>query len=150
MTIHPGVRYRDGDVSIGAPPPDTEAHLPLGANEWVRAAPSHADMYYFVVYDDERPVGYILLHDIDQQTGESLIGYALAVPSDRGRGLGTKALGLLQLFVRDATRLTTLIIITSRDNEASQRIAVKCGFLHTGPSREDPLNGMVFEWVVRR
>jgi len=78
------------------------------------------------------------------------IGYALAEPSDQGRGLGTKALGLLQRFARDATRLTKLIIITSRDNSASQRIAQKCGFLHTGPSREDPINGMVFEWVVRR
>jgi RimJ/RimL family protein N-acetyltransferase len=44
--------------------------------------------------------------------------------------------------------LKKLVIITSRDNLASQRIAQKCGFQYVGASREDPVNDMVFEWYV--
>ena len=66
----------------------------------------------------------------------------------RGRGTGTKMLTLLQRYVREETTLRRLVAITSDDNVASQRIALKCGFVHTGPPREDPVHGMCFEWRV--
>jgi RimJ/RimL family protein N-acetyltransferase len=46
--------------------------------------------------------------------------------------------------------LTRLVIITARENLASQQIAQKCGFQYTGGSREDPVNDMVFIWLVAR
>jgi len=149
MSIHRGSSYHEGSVTIGAP---SAAHtlLFLRTDAWLATAPARDDVYYFVICEEQRPVGHILLHDMDPATGEALIAYAVADPADRGRGLGTKALGLLQRFVREATKVQRLIIITSRDNAASQRIAVTCGFRHTGASREDPINGVVFEWVVQR
>jgi RimJ/RimL family protein N-acetyltransferase len=40
------------------------------------------------------------------------------------------------------------VVITSDDNVPSQRIALKCGFVHIGPPREDPAHGMCLEWCV--
>jgi RimJ/RimL family protein N-acetyltransferase len=50
--------------------------------------------------------------------------------------------------VREETALRRLVAITSDDNTPSQRIALKCGFTHTGPPREDPVHGMCFEWAA--
>jgi len=57
-------------------------------------------------------------------------------------------LALLQRYVREETPLRRLVVITGDTNDASQRIALKCGFVHTGPPREDPVHGMCFEWQV--
>ena len=93
-------------------------------------------------------IGQILLHDLDVHTGESLVAYHLFHLQARGQGYGTLALRLLQDYVVGQTELKKLVIITSRDNLASQQIARKCGFQYSGTSREDPLNDMVFAWHV--
>ena len=103
-------------------------------------------MYHFSIYLGPEPAGNILLHDISASDGVALVGYHLFDPRQRGRGTGTKALGLLQRHVVAATALRRLVIITGDDNTASQRIAQKCGFVYTGPSYEDPEHGLVFEW----
>jgi ribosomal-protein-serine acetyltransferase len=113
---------------------------------WFTAAEARPDIYYFCVYCGDALVGQILLHDIDREQRTSLIAYHLFEPHNRGRGIGTSALRLLLRFVVEQTDLATLIIITSRDNLASQRIAQKCGFRYVGASREDPVSGVVFEW----
>jgi RimJ/RimL family protein N-acetyltransferase len=117
---------------------------------YTQAAPMRPDIYYFCIYHRTVPVGQIMLHDINTASGESLIGYHLFRAEDRGHGIGTIALRLLQAHVHAATILTRLIIITSRDNPASQRIAMKCGFHLIGPAREDPEHLIVFAWNVLR
>jgi RimJ/RimL family protein N-acetyltransferase len=52
--------------------------------------------------------------------------------------------------VLKAPALRRLVVITSDDNVASQRIARKCGFVPIGPPREDPLHGVCLEWRVAR
>jgi RimJ/RimL family protein N-acetyltransferase len=64
----------------------------------------------------------------------------------RGRGIGTRALRLLQQYVTAYTALKRLVIITDIRNQASQVIARKCGFQFTGGAWEDPEQLMVFEW----
>lgn len=95
-------------------------------------------------------VGQILLHDMDADTGESLVGYHVFEPHRRGQRTGTKALTLLERFAAEQTGLRKLVIITSQDNLASQALARKCGFVLTGASRKDPENGLVFEWTAPR
>jgi RimJ/RimL family protein N-acetyltransferase len=119
-------------------------------HHWLAAARERDDVLYFSIYEDNVVVGQIILHDIDKRTGTSLIGYHLFDPHFRSRGIGTVALRLLADFVRSRTNLERLFIITSDDNGASQRVAQKCGFTHVGPSREDPVHGMVFELAVSR
>lgn len=153
MTLHSGRIYEDGDVSLRPPIPEIIHHSPKSSDVlsevegWRSTALAADDIYYFSIYRDDELVGQIFLHDIDWQIGESLVGYHLFQPRFRGIGIGTKALALLQRFVAEWGKLSRLIIITSADNTASQRVAQKCGFHYVGPPREDP-NGLVFEWIV--
>jgi RimJ/RimL family protein N-acetyltransferase len=154
MAMHTGPSYCQHDICIGTADLAHIATLPKAldirdsVSFYLDAAPLRSDIYYFCIYYHATPVGQIILHDIDWQTGESLIGYHLFLPEYRGRGIGTSALTLLQRHVCSMTNLTRLIIITSRDNQASQRIAIKCGFEFIGPGREDPDQLLVFGWDV--
>lgn len=158
MTLHTGKTYTQAEVQIG--PPDFEAieaapqaaDVASSVTHWLAEARARTDVYYFSIFLDHTPtpIGEIALHDMNDQTGESLVGYHLFQPHVRGRGVGTKALRLLQHFVAETTYLKRLIIITSRDNIASQSIAQKCGFRYIGTAREDPVNGLVFAWNVPR
>ena len=100
-------------------------------------------MHYFGVYLGKRRAGQILLHDIDLESREALIAYHLFDPAVRGQGYGSRALALLISYLH-TSNLVRVFIITSRDNLASQRLAEKSGFTYSGPSLEDPVNGMVF------
>jgi RimJ/RimL family protein N-acetyltransferase len=154
MSFHKGKLYTRSDVSIGSPDVEAIRHAAKAPDiatavwHWLASAAESNDMYYFSVFSHETLVGEIFLHDIDQDSKTSLVGYHLFEPSNRGRGIGTKALSLLQQFVIEDTDLTRLIIITSRDNIASQRIAQKCGFANGGVPREDPENGVLFQWDI--
>jgi RimJ/RimL family protein N-acetyltransferase len=156
MAFHRGQAYWDGNVSIAAPDGELSGGLPKAPDVidsveyWLKCAPLQDDIYYFWIYWQQTPVGQIFLHDINRCTGESLIGYHLFEPKYRGQGIGTKALGLLQQFVVSETNLAKLVIITGRDNLASQRIATRCGFQKTGGAREEPENLVVFEWGIPR
>ncbi len=148
-------RYSDGQVSIG--PPDLAAILWLSLDADVRAdvelylhaAPARADIDYFAISSSGRPVGQIMLHDIDLASGASLVGYHLFSRADRGQGIGTRALRLLQRHVIQRTPLRQLTIITTEDNLPSQALARACGFTHAGPAREGPPL-LVFHWAVRK
>jgi RimJ/RimL family protein N-acetyltransferase len=152
VAVHTGPSYCQHDICIGPADFAQIAAVPKAldisdsVSFYLDAAPIRSDIYYFCIYHHATPVGQIILHDIDRQAGESLIGYHLFLPEYRGQGIGTTALALLQRYVRANTSLRRLIIITSRDNHASQRIAIKCGFDLIGPAREDPDQLLVFGW----
>jgi RimJ/RimL family protein N-acetyltransferase len=154
MAVHNGPSYCQHEICIGPPDLAQIASVPKAPDVrdsitfYLDAAPTRPDIYYFCIYQHATPVGQIVLHDIDWQAGESLIGYHLFLQEYRSRGIGTTALALLQRYVRANTSLRRLIIITSRDNHASQRIAIKCGFDLIGPAREDPDQLLVFGWDV--
>jgi RimJ/RimL family protein N-acetyltransferase len=133
------------ELAEATPDPDVRRSVEY----WLGAAARRADVGYFSVYRDAEVVGQILLHDVDLRSGESLVAYHIFREQDRGRGIMTSALTLLQRFAALHTPLTRLVVITSDDNRASQRVAEKCGFVYQGPSREDPAHGIVFAWTVR-
>jgi RimJ/RimL family protein N-acetyltransferase len=156
MTLYAGQSFCQDEVSIG--PLDLSLLQPIltvsdirdSIEHWVSEAQQREDVLYFSIFLSQEPIGQILLHDQNADAGESLIAYHLFKPQMRGQGIGTKALNLLQSYVLRQTTLKKLVIITSRDNLASQSIARKCGFQYVGASREDPVNDMVFEWHVPR
>ena len=154
MPLHTGAAYELGGVRIAPPDPAAVRAAPRDDDvassvaKWLSRAETADDAYYFAVYEDDTLVGQIFLHDIDARTGEALVGYHLFEGRFRGRGIGAKMLGLLQRYVRAETTLRRVVAITCDDNVASQRIALKCGFVHIGAPREDPVHGMCFEWRV--
>jgi RimJ/RimL family protein N-acetyltransferase len=154
MPLHSGAHYELEGVRIGPPEVEVIARAPRDADvarsveRWLSRAQRQDDIHYFSVYEGAALVGQIFLHDIDAARGEALVGYHLFERRFRGRGIGTKMLTLLQRYVCGETSLRRLVAITGDDNMASQRIALKCGFIHTGPPREDPVHGMCFEWLA--
>jgi RimJ/RimL family protein N-acetyltransferase len=152
MAFYTGQPYRQDQVSIGPPDLSVLPSISLVSDvrdsieHWVSEAGRREDILYFSVFLGQELVGQILLHDLNVQTRESLIAYHLFHPQARGQGIGTQALRLLQSHVLRQTSLKKLVIITSRDNLASQTIARKGQFQYVGASREDPVNEMVFEW----
>ena len=157
MVLHAGATYADGDVSIQPPKIAAMRTVALAGDltasfeEWSRDAAARSDVYYFAVYYGEAVVGQIFLHDIDLARGEALVGCHLFVPAFRGRGIGTRALRLMQRFVEsDRPELGALVAITNRANRASQGAARRCGFVETGVPREDPERGVVLRWGLRR
>lgn len=152
MAFYTGQSYSQDQVSIGSPDPSLLQSISAisdvkdSIEHWVSEAGKRADILYFSIFLGQKLIGQILLHDMNVRTGESLVAYHLFSPQLRGKGIGTQALRLLQSHVLRQAALKKLIIITSRDNLASHRIARKCGFEYVGASREDPVNEMVFEW----
>ena len=131
MTFYTSQSYRQDQVSIGSSDLDLLQSISIDSDvrdskeHWVSEAQRREDILYFSIFLDRELLGQM-----------------------RGHGYGTKALYLLQSYVLSHTLLKKLVIITSRDNLASQRLALKCGFQYVGASREDPVNDMVFEWHV--
>jgi RimJ/RimL family protein N-acetyltransferase len=156
VTLYRGEMLPHGDVSIGPPDEGAIWHAPYAADvagavaRWFATAREGDDTCYFTIYRRGEPVGQIFLHDIAPEARTSLVGYHLFQPKLRGRDIGTKALKMLKEFVAESTNLQELVIITSRDNLASQRIAEKCGFRYTGPPREDPDSGLCYALKVSR
>lgn len=151
--IYSGDAFVDGPVAIG--PVTTDSVHPELADavaspsmDWVNRASSDESCMYFGITDRNELVGQILIHDIDPARGEGLIAYHLFRPAARGRGIGSAALRLLQGYIRQSNIVRTAVIITSRDNGVSQRLALKCGFVFQGAPREDP-DGLVFAWVAQ-
>jgi RimJ/RimL family protein N-acetyltransferase len=67
-----------------------------------------------------------------EQTGT--IGY-WCVPAHRGRGVVTRAVGLLCRYAFDELHLERLQLVADPDNQASQRVAEKAGFTREGVLR---------------
>ena len=154
MAFYTGQPYGQDQVTIGSPEPNllpsivATSDVKDSIEHWFLEAQRREDILYFSIFLDQKLIGQILLHEMNAHTGESLVAYHLFSPQMRGQGIGTQALRLLKSYVLRQTTLKKLVIITSRDNLASQYIARKCEFQDVGTSREDPVNGMVFEWYV--
>jgi RimJ/RimL family protein N-acetyltransferase len=149
VTVYSGPELTDGVITLRAPDPaDLRQVTPApdvdrAFRHWLAAAYSTADVNYFGLYLGNRLAGQILLHNIDVVSCEALIAYHLFDPALRGHGYGSRAVILLVSYLH-TSNFARVFIITSRDNIASQRIAEKSGFAYAGPSREDPVSGMVF------
>ncbi len=156
MAYYQGLDRVDGEIRIGAPLLEKLETLSIAedvaedVSHWLREAETNAAVRYFGIFHWQMWIGDMILHNLSMETGESMIAYHLFDPHMRGKGIGTRALHLLVQYVREETPLRQLIIITSIDNVASQGLAIKNGFHLIGPSREDPVNGMVFALEIPR
>jgi RimJ/RimL family protein N-acetyltransferase len=84
----------------------------------------------------DRLVGTIGLMELDGG-GYGEIGYWLAAEA-RGRGVAARAVVLLRDWAHATLGLTTIEILSHRDNVPSQRVAERAGFAATGEIRSVP------------
>jgi RimJ/RimL family protein N-acetyltransferase len=91
----------------------------------------------FAVLDGEGSAGFLGLAlapriDRDEKTAE--LGYVVA-PAARGRGVASQALRLLTDWAFNDLRLERAELLISVDNDASKRVATRCGYVREGVLR---------------
>jgi RimJ/RimL family protein N-acetyltransferase len=88
------------------------------------------------------------LYDVNLEQGCASVGYWLA-PEARGRGAATHAVRLLARWAFAELRLARLELTCGPDNQASQRVAERCGFVREGLLRSHiPFKGARRDTVI--
>jgi len=90
--------------------------------------------FAIVLNETAEPIGCIGLvpaggEHFSPAANEREIGYWTGLPY-WGKGVATEALQALISFCKNDLHLDSLLITTDAANEASQRVAAKCGFIH--------------------
>ena len=84
--------------------------------------------------DDDVVLGGGSVYDVDLEQYRAAVGYWLA-PEARGRGVATHTVRLLARWLFSELGLARLELTCGPDNEASQRVAARCGFVREGVLR---------------
>jgi RimJ/RimL family protein N-acetyltransferase len=110
---------------------ETDARDDLAEQE--RARVSGEALHLALVEPRDRTVvlGGASLSEVRLDHGCAAIGYWLS-PAARGRGAATQAVRLLARWAFAELGLARLELTCGPDNEASQRVAERCGFLREG------------------
>ena len=106
---------------------------------------------HFALADPRDPsvvLGGGSLYEIDLGVGRTAVGYWLA-PEARGRGVATAAVRLIARWAFAELGMARLELTCGPDNEASQRVALRCGFVREGVLRSHmPFKGTRRDTVV--
>ena len=100
------------------------------AERWYAALAT--EPYGWVVEHDERLAGEARLHHVDPLAGEGWLAVGLFAPADRGRGLGTEAVGLLLAHAFGALALRQVNLRVLAFNARAVACYRRCGFRETG------------------
>jgi RimJ/RimL family protein N-acetyltransferase len=93
-------------------------------------------------------LGGVSLSGVRRDQGYATVGYWL-VPEARGRGAATQAVRLLARWAFTELGIARLELTCAPDNEASQRVAERCGFVREGLLRSHvPFQGTRRDSVI--
>jgi len=153
MALYAGPPIDAGPISLVAPEEErlrpllAEADLPDHEKGWLAHASGDSGSLYFCVSLHGRPVGQIMLHDMELAQHQSLVGYHIFAQADRRLGFGSAALRAVCRHAYGELGMQRIVAITSLDNHASRRTAEKAGFREAGPAREGP-HLIAYEWLA--
>ena len=98
--------------------------------------------------NEDQVLGGASIHKINPEQGSAALGYWLA-PQARGRGVTSCAVRLLAQWGFTKLGLARIELTCGPDNEASQRVAARCGFVREGVMRSDlPFKGLRRDTVI--
>jgi len=89
-------------------------------------------------------LGIAVAPRIDRAARTAELGYVVA-PSARGRGVASEALGLMTEWAFDELGMERLELLISVENEASKRVAARCGYVREGVMRSHYVKGELRE-----
>jgi RimJ/RimL family protein N-acetyltransferase len=92
------------------------------------------DGYAIVDADTGTFLGIAGVVDLEAEARQGEIGYAL-VPAARGRGIATRALRIVTDYALEELGLERVQLNIATDNEASMRVAERCGYRREGMLR---------------
>jgi [ribosomal protein S5]-alanine N-acetyltransferase len=102
--------------------------------------------YYVLVAEDGSVLGRFNLYRVQDGTAE--LGYRVA-QHVAGRGVATGTVGELCGLAAARHGLRTIRAATNSQNEASQRVLIKNGFVATGPADPGDIGGKPGTWYQR-
>jgi len=113
---------------------EADARNFIASQEAARRRGEDMQLAFVEPKDDEAVLGGGSVYGIDLQQGRAAVGYWVA-PAARGRGLATRATLLMARWAFDVLGVARLELTCGPDNEASQRVAERCGFTREGVLR---------------
>jgi RimJ/RimL family protein N-acetyltransferase len=131
-----------------APYTEADARRDFAGQEQARLRGEELNFALAVPGDQAAVLGGCLLENVRLAQGCAGVGYWLA-PGARGRGVVTHAVRLLAQWAFAELRLARLELTCGPDNEASQRVAERCGFTREGLLRSHvPFKGACRDSVI--
>ena len=110
---------------------ETDARRDFAEQEEARLRGEELNLALAAPGDLASVLGGCLLHDVRLDHGRAAVGYWLASEA-RGRGVAAHAVRLLARWAFAELGLARLELTCGPDNEASQRVAGRCGFAREG------------------
>ena len=103
----------------------------------------HKNLFYFTLRarEDDRLLGKAMLEWIDWSKGNGYLRLGIGSGTDRGRGLGTQALGLLLRIAFAGLNLFRVTIVIPEYNQAALALVRKFGFIEEVRRRDALLYG---------
>jgi RimJ/RimL family protein N-acetyltransferase len=127
---------------------ETDARDDLAQQEEARLRGEGVTFALVEPRDQDVVLGCVELHEVRLNQGCAAIGYWLA-PQARGRGAVTHAVRLLARWAFAELGLGRLELTCGPDNEASRRVAERCGFSREGLLRSHvPFKGARRDSVI--
>lgn len=80
-------------------------------------------------------LGHIEFFKTVNYLDEYELSYQLYAIEQRGKGVTTEAVNLLVRYLFESKRMNRIRLVIHPDNQASRRLAEKCGFKHEGTAR---------------
>jgi RimJ/RimL family protein N-acetyltransferase len=114
-----------------APLTSEEARSYLAQRERARQQGHEIDLAVTEADASEVMLGGVSLNGVDLARGSAAIGCWLS-PEARGRGMASRAVRLLSGWAFADLQLARIELTCGSDNEASQRVAERCGFTREG------------------
>jgi RimJ/RimL family protein N-acetyltransferase len=131
-----------------APYTETDARGFLAEQEEARLRGEGLSFALVEPHDQDVVLGSVSLSEVRLDQGCAAVGYWLA-PGARGRGVTTHAVRLLARWAFAELGLARLELTCGPDNEASQRVAERCGFSREGLLRSHvPFKGTRRDSVI--
>ena len=121
-------------LRLGASNGGTDALRQLVESERARQRGERVSFALVEPRDPDVLLGGASLNDMHQASRRGAIGYWLA-PHARGRGVATHAVRLLAQWAFADLDIVRLELMCGPDNDASQRVAERCGFIREGVLR---------------
>ena len=89
------------------------------------------DVYPFAIYDDETPVGFMMLdEDLDEKC---VIIWRIMFPvENQNKGYGTAAIREIIHLAKESGKYDFVLIDYAPDNKIAEHVYTKLGFKHTG------------------
>lgn len=120
-------------------------YFPEHALEWIAASEQElaegSSIHWLAVDAAGTLLASVGLMEIDLPSGCGEIGYWVAREA-RGRGVATRAVGLVREWAQRELGLTRIEIVVHEDNLPSRAVARAAGFATTGERRRSPRGGL--------